>query len=107
MAEAALSKIIGIIMENPKLVAEIKDMVTKAEADEGEAMPEKAAEVKEAAEGSQALSSPVFENTYRESKSSRRNDLLRAMRPYVSEERGRAIESMITIMDILFTIKEK
>ena len=107
MAEADLSKIIGIIMENPKLVAERKDMVTKAEAVEGEIMPEKAAEVNKATEESQAPSSPIFEITYRESRSSRRNDLLRAMRPYVSEERGRAIESMITIMDILFTIKEK
>ena len=107
MAEADLSKIIGIIMENPKLVAEIKDMVTKAEAEEGEVMPAKATEANEAAEESHVPTSPVFENTYRESKSSRRNELLRAMRPYVSEERGRAIESMITIMDILFAVKEK
>ena len=107
MAEADLSKIVGIIMENPKLVAEIRDMVTKAEASEDEAMPEKAEDPSEIATPSAVMSNPVSENTYRESRSSRRNDLLRAMRPYVSEERGRAIESMITIMDILFTLKEK
>jgi len=107
MAEADLTKIINIIMENPKLVSEIRDMVTKSESetDSNEVNADKETKT---VEDTLPSSSPVTrETTYRESRSSRRNDLLRAMRPYVSEERGEAIESMITIMDILFAIKEK
>ena len=107
MAEADLSKIVNIIMENPKLVEQIRDMVANSEREE-EAVPSSVVPEQEIIEETAPVSSPLpEENTYQKSRSSRRNDLLRAMRPYVSEERGRAIESMITIADILFAIKEK
>lgn len=101
MAEADLSKIVGMIMENPKLVEEIRDMVSRSEkADEGAEEP--------IIENEKAITAPPEASetgTYVKTHSSRRNDLLRAMRPYLSEKRGSAIESMITIADILFTIK--
>ena len=111
MAEADLSKIVNIILENPKLVEEIRNTVAKSEVEDKTSEPRDiiASEEETAHNESEAQASvPVFEeNTYKDSRSKRRNDLLRAMRPYVSEERGKAIESMITIADILFAIKEK
>ena len=106
MAEADLSKIVSIIMENPKLVEEIRDMVTKSDVkNESNATAESSENSSMESEVIPSIASSE-ESTYKESRSSRRNDLLRAIRPYVSKERGRAIESMITIADILFTIKE-
>lgn len=107
MAEADLTKIVSIIMENPKLVEEIRDMVTKSEAKEETSPPTEAQVSEGEAEATITALPHTEENTYGKSRSSRRNELLRAMRPYVSEERSRAIESMITIADILFAIKEK
>ena len=102
MAEADLSKIVNIIMENPQLVEQIRDMISKAE----DNPPSSTEEAKGQAE-EPAVSDLRTENAYPKHHSSRRNDLLRAIRPYVSEERSRAIESMITIADVLFALREK
>ena len=108
MAEADLSKIIGIIMENPKLVEQIREMVARSESPEEEKSASPQSENNESSEDDIPVKATIpEERTYTQSRSSRRNELLRAMRPYVSEQRGRAIESMITIADILFAIKEK
>ena len=102
MAEPDLSKIINVIMENPALVEEIRSMVRKSEAEDRESEPQ----IEGPGENSTAEEEDT-QTTYPKSKASRRNDLLRAMRPYVSEQRGRAIESMISIADIIFAIREK
>lgn len=106
MAEADLSKIVSIIMENPKLVEEIREMVSKSETDNDNQESIQSTAKDESCDVSVPVSSPE-ESTYTESRASKRNQLLRAMRPYLSEERGKAIESMITIADILFAIREK
>ena len=103
MAEADLSKIVNMIMENPKLVEEIRDMVSRSEKAD-DSIEDTVSENEKAATAMPEVSET---DTYVKSHSSRRNDLLRAMRPYLSEKRGSAIESMITIADILFTIREK
>ena len=108
MAEPDLSKIVSMIMNNPTLVEEIRDMVAKSDAEDEEQNEKSKNEVitpvpKKNEESAEAIT----KDTYREKKVTRRNELLRAMRPYLSEERGRAIESMITVMDIVLALKEK
>ena len=107
MAEADLSKIVNLIMENPKLIEEIKSMVNKSEGEEHteEEIP---IPVSEKSENTVQKAEDIStgENTYFPSRSSRRTELLRALRPYLSKERGRAIESMITVADILLAVKE-
>lgn len=103
MAETDLSKIVSMIMENPKLVEEIRDMVSKSEKADDSTDVTVSENEKAAAPPPEASET----STYAKSHSSKRNDLLRAMRPYLSEKRGSAIESMITIADILFTIRDK
>ena len=98
MAEADLSRVINLIMENPSLVEQIRNMVEHSEKKDADT---------EQKEAPTEISREKFsENTYSEGHASRRNDLLRAIRPYLSEERGKAIESMITIADIISATKK-
>ena len=99
MAEADLSKVISLIMENPSLVEQIRNMVNSSEK-VAESPKEKTAEP-------QTALPSVDDDTYSDSGTARRNELLRAIRPYLSEERGKAIESMITISDILSIAKKE
>ncbi len=101
MAEADLSKIVNLIMENPSLVEQIRSLASGADI-ENEPSSEKAEEEASAPTAVYTESA----DTYKNPQSSRRNELLRAVRPYVSKERGRAIESMITIADILLTMRQ-
>jgi hypothetical protein len=103
MAEADISKIINVIMENPSLIEEIRKTLSKSEESESIDTAQKAPESE--AEEPTVKVEEMGRATY--TKKSKRNDLLLAMRPYLSEERGKAIESMISVADILFALKEK
>ena len=97
MAEADLSKVISLIMENPAIVEQIRNMVEaseKKETNEEREAPKK------------ATPTALSQNTYTESHTSKRNERLRAISPYLSEERGKAIETMITIADIITAAKK-
>lgn len=98
MAETDLSKVINLIMENPEIVEQIKNMV--------EASDKKELDTEQKEGPPKTVAAAKTENTYSEGHTSRRNDLLRAIRPYLSEERGKAIESMITIADIISATKK-
>ena len=115
MAEPDLGKIIELIMKNPELISKIREL-----ADDGgeSSVPIESADVTvegeemiaeqksgDAAEEVAALPKIEAPNDTRER--SRRNELLRALKPYVSSERGKAIESMMTIADILDLMRKK
>ena len=105
MAEADLSKIISLIMENPSLIEQIKALTVK----EGNSPEEQSIETKnEPAEG--VTYTPPEAATYEEKKPfghSRRKNLLYAIKPYVSGERSRAIETIVSIADILDMMKTR
>lgn len=109
MAEADLSKIVNLIMENPKLIEEIKNLgAERSETEEAASVIEDAptAEKETAADSEskvtyESVSSNLSANRIR------RKDLLLALKPYVSEERGRAIDSMMSIADILDMMRSK
>lgn len=102
MAEADLSKIVGLIMENPKLIEEIKGLTAKSENEEsGETASRSEAEPEIKIEEASA------EKDKGSDKRMRRKELLHALKAYVSEERGRAIESMLSIADILDMMKTR
>ena len=107
MAENDLSKIVGLIMENPSLIEEIKKLAAQQKnEDKKEEKPSDAEEVLESVnEEPEAHKSSIepSENINRV----RRRDLLSALKPYVSEERGRAIDSMMSITDILDMMRSK
>lgn len=103
-----ISRVIQLIMENPSLVQEISSLVKKDEA----SVAENTSEVSEehAVAASEQVSEPVtvapkiaYENPARRN----RAQLLGAMKPYVSSERAKAIDSMMSIMDILEMMKAR
>ncbi len=95
MAELELNKIIGMIMENPELVEKIKAMGEAAEA--GKKEEEKTDEPTK-----ETSATPTF--TPRRSK---RNELLRSLESFLSEDRKKSIETMLTIADVLDNVKRK
>ena len=100
-----LSRVVSLIMENPKLIEEITALARSDKASAVEEATEPSAKVPESppAEAVEAVS------TYPENRprKSRRNELLGAMKPYLSKERSKAIDSMLTIADILDMMKER
>ena len=94
-----ISRIISLIMENPQLVEQISNLA-KSETNESK---EEAQNPQESTSAS-VSAEPIMDHN---AKSNTRSQLLRAMKPYVNEERSKAIESMITIADILLSVKEK
>ena len=101
MAEADLSKIVNLIMENPHIIDEIKKLSEDSENKSVKSdVPLEASEEGEKTEAS-------FLDTERGTKHTRRRELLSALKPYVSGERGQAIESMMTIADILEAMGRK
>ena len=97
MSETDLSKIVGLIMENPKLIEEIKSLSSKADSTE-ETKPaedETKDTINIASEEEGAAPPPQNINRIR------RRELLAALKPYVSEGRGKALDSVMSIVDII------
>ena len=105
MAETDLSKIVNLIMENPKLIEEIKNLGAGESKTEEEAKSEESAEVKQAEEATSETAATVTSNE--STARIRRRELLSALKPYVSEGRGKAIDSMMSIADILDMMRTK
>ena len=93
-----ISKIIGLIMENPQLIEQISNLAKQSD----NTTPEPAKEINETPGIEQTIAAPISP-TYSNVGHSRGNraQLLGALKPYVSEERAKAIDSMISIADIL------
>ena len=89
---ADLSRIISVIMENPSLIEEISALASKKSETEQEAAVEEA---------------PAATELRVVDIHSRRDQLLSAMKPYLSSERQKAIDSMITFAEILDAVRRK
>ncbi len=99
-----LSKIIGLIMENPRLIEEISNLAAESEK----------RDMAEESDASIATDTPTKETsaevTYTKQGTNdraRRAHLLGALKPYLSNERAKAIDSMISIADILDMMKAR
>ena len=94
-----ISRLVGLIMENPQLIEQISNLA-KAESNNNNESVEKVA----ATDAPPVVAEPTPSVDF-ERKSNTRGELLRAMKPYLSESRGRAIESMLSIAGILDVMK--
>ena len=93
-----LGKIVSLIMENPDLIARIQGLA-KGEETKEEPKPKKAeAEVTAPIE----VSRPATIDT-----KEKRNRLLSAMKPYLSSERSKAIDSVMSMVEILDMMKPR
>ncbi len=96
-----LSKIIGVIMEHPELIEQISQLANAAPEEKGEDKKEELPPIIEKEEKtSEAVSAGA-----RFSDSKRRSQLLYALKPYLSEGRARAIDSMLTFGEIFDMMK--
>ena len=95
MADLELNKIVGMIMENPELVEKIKAMGEAAKSDTDTKPDNESQDIP-------TLNQQVFA-PHR----SKRNELLRAMQSFLSDERKKSLETMMTIADVLDAVKKK
>ena len=107
-----LSKIVGLIMENPDIIEKIRALATSGEAEQEakddltqSAKAVSGEEKREAPdEKSEAKSTPAAAKV-NTGTPHRRHDLLCALKPYVSKRRASAIDTALGIMDVLNIIK--
>lgn len=99
-----ISKIIGLIMENPDIIERIKSLagsdVSTVASVEAAAPPKE----ENAAEERTEESVPTYKPTARHDKK-RRSELLCALKPYLSESRSKAIDTMLNIIEVIDLMK--
>ena len=95
-----IAKVVSLIMENPRLIEEISAMAKK------EATPEEPPP-KEIEAPDERTAEPAAHQVASSVAPSGRNRsrLLGALKPYVSKDRAQAIDSMLTIVEILDAMK--
>lgn len=93
-----LSRIVNLIMQNPELLEQISAL-TNSQPEEEPASKEETTEV--VAEETIAPEPP------RRDMRSHRRELLSAMKPYLSESRRSALDSMSSILDIIDVMSHK
>ncbi len=105
MAENDLGKIVNLIMQNPELIEQIKRLGEKNEDTGADSEAVTADTQAEPTLEKEEIPTNVAIGNANER--SRRRELLCALKPYVSEERSRAIDSMMSIADILDVMRSK
>ena len=95
-----IGRVIGLIMENPKLIEEISNLAKQGEKSVTQAddIGDSTRQVEVPIEKVAPASAPISTTA---SHRSDRTQLLNAFKPYLSSERAKAIDSMISIVDII------
>ena len=107
MNDIELGSVISLIMENPELVAEIKRLAESGSDKTTETSKEVITEAKDA-DTVMPISEAVKPSPERHTKArGKRSELLHALSPYISEGRQKALETFMTIADILDMMREK
>ena len=108
MAENDISKIVGLIMQNPKLIEDIKGLVESDNKSESPSNSNEDFKAEKELQGeAKKNSDPIPTVSTSINEKAKRAALLSAIKPYVSKERGAAIDSMITISEILDMMKSR
>ena len=97
-----ISRVVSLIMQKPELIEQISSLAKQEAGDVGITEEEKAPEPR-----AEAVS--MVQDTYPINDRARgdRARLLGALKPYVSSERAKAIDSMISIADILDMMRSR
>ena len=91
-----LSGIVNLIMQNPALIEQISALAKQRP--EAEAITEEAVNEEKDVQ-TETAPDPIFK--------SNRRDLINAMKPYLSESRQVAIDSMSSILDVIDVVMKK
>lgn len=98
-----LGKIVSLIMENPKLIEEISNLAKGKQREDECAVSDAEPADSEAKESAPASVKPSASTPPRSGRN--RSQLLGALKAYVSVERAQAIDSMLSIVEILDAMK--
>lgn len=114
-----LSKIISMVAENPELVAGFKSLISSSLANESNKSEDAAKTAlieteKEITEDNTETEATLSEaepaiagiKTDKLIRKRRRKELLCALKPYVCKERSKAIDTMLSITEVLDVLKE-
>ena len=114
-----ISKLVGLIMENPDIIERIRGLVDTERDDESDKADGDASEdvslVREdsaisadapSAEESAGDNEAVSAAARARSITKQRHDLLCALKPYVSKKRASAIDTALGIMDVIAVMKK-
>lgn len=93
-----LSTIVSLIMQNPSLIEQISALAKQKAVPEPVAEEEQSPQ-KEELPATEASAVPIMR--------SHRHELLNAMKPYLSENRRTAIDSMASILDVIDVMMKK
>ena len=107
---ADISRILGIIMENPEIIEKIRQMAQTDDTSETEIETSASPAPQEAqpAENEEKeTDSPKASAPPREYDKKRRHDLLCAITPYVSPQRSRAIDTMLSVVEVFEIMKAR
>ena len=95
-----IGRVVGLIMENPALIEQIANLAkSSATAPKKEEEDSKAVSNQVEETPVEASTEPTYPQSVRGVQD--RTRLFGALKPYVSKERAQAIDSMLTIADIL------
>ena len=92
-----LSKIIGLIMNNPSLISEISKIAGQS-SDMGDEEPKQT-------DRASAAIAPAEGHIPTDTKRERRHKLLQAMKPYLKSERANALDTLTSILEVFQTVK--
>ena len=104
MAEHSLSQIVSLIMENPDLVEKIRSIAAQSidpQSESEEVTVEKTVSEAVAEETSPPRAETEKEPERQGASHKRRTELMRAIKPYLSPKRQNAIETMITVAQLI------
>ena len=103
-----ISKIIGLIMENPDLIAKIQGLA-KGASEEVSAATDKepVTSTETVANAEPAEEKTVTAGVDYYGPKEKRSKLLYAMKPYLSNERAKAIDSMLSVAEILDMMRSR
>ena len=97
-----IGRVVSLIMENPALIEQISSLAKDIPKEETPMTDEKTSEERIVEQTKEAETLPTYAP---QTSKQNRAMLLSALKPYVSKERARAIDSMISIADILDMMK--
>ena len=109
MSDIELGSVISLIMENPELIAEIKRLAERKNTEDNQEAQETITEPQEKllTKTTEETAFDKPEPTKRQGSKGKRSELLHALSPYISEGRQKALETFMTIADILDMMREK
>ena len=101
-----LNRVISLIMENPQIIRQISDLANQSQKQDEAEQEIESVSVPPSAE--EPAEKPIAQPAAAEVRPrTNRAQLFGALKPYVSKERAKAIDSMLSIADILDMMKAR